>query len=372
MSNSDYYDLLGVSRNASKSEIRKAFQKLARKYHPDLNPGDQVAAVRYERIYEAFEVLTDATRRDRYDESGPTEEREPVPEPVRYGFEGFDFTLSGGRDADIFPALFDRREWEVTGRRRDGDDIHHRISISFLESMRGVSRRFHVTRELSCETCDGLGEVATSMRRRCDECGGRGRSTQARGFMLFARPCGKCRGEGVVAVERCRACEGSGRRAQSSRVRVDVPRGIADGDRLTVPGMGHDGRGGGRTGDLQIHVEVEEDEFFSRKGDNLYCTVPITFAEAALGARIQVPTLDGDVTLRVPRGVQSGQELRLSDRGSPSRRSPSGRGDLFVTLQVVTPPVYDSKSRELLVELDELGPGDVREGLPRYDSEVLR
>ncbi len=135
MSNTDYYELLGVTRKASKSEIRRAFQKLARKYHPDLNPGDQVAALRYERIFEAFEVLTDANRRDRYDETGPPEEREPAPEPVRYGFEGFDFTLSGGRDADIFPALFQRREWELVGGRRDGDDVHHRLTVSFLGSM---------------------------------------------------------------------------------------------------------------------------------------------------------------------------------------------------------------------------------------------
>lgn len=368
----DYYVLLGVDRSASRSEIRRAFRKLARKYHPDINPGDNVAAVRYQRIYEAFEVLTDPDRRAHYDRVGASSEPDARPEPARYGFEGFDFSLPGGREADIFPDLFRRSPSAPDERRADGEDIHHRLTISFEESMSGLVSQFQVTRQVACQTCEGWGEIPASEPRPCRRCKGRGRATQARGFMLFAKPCLDCQGTGMVARGPCPDCDGRGRRPQAQSVSVDIPPGIADGDKLSLPGLGGQGRGSGRPGDLYVHIHVQEHPFYTRKGDNLYCTIRVTFTEAALGAKIDIPTPQGSVTLRVPAGVQSGQKLRLSERGAPSRRSPEGRGDLFVTIRVVTPQVYDDRSRELLRELERLNPSEPRAELDVLDEELSR
>ena len=362
----DYYVLLGVEKSASKSEIRRAFRKLARKYHPDINPGDNVAAVRYQRIYEAFEVLTDSGRREHYDRVGVQAEPAGRSEPTRYGFEGFDFSLPGEREVDIFPDLFRRPAAAPDRSRLDGEDIHHRLSISFEESLTGLVSTLRLARHVSCETCEGWGEIPAREPRACARCNGRGRATQVRGFMLFAKPCAHCQGSGMVSRERCPDCAGAGRMPESHSVSVDIPPGVADGDKLSLPGLGGQGRGSGRPGDLYVHIHVQEHPFFTRKGDNLFCTVPVTFAEVALGAKIDVPTPDGGaVTLRVPAGVQSGQKLRLSERGAPSRRRAASRGDLFVVIQVVTPTVYDDRSRALLRELDRLNPSEPRAGLGR-------
>ncbi len=367
MARGDYYVLLGVKPSAKKAEIRRAFQKLARKFHPDINPGDNVAALRYQRIEEAFEVLMDPARRERYDMVGVATESEPRPEPSRYGFEGFDFTLSGAREVDIFPDLFRPRRAPSEGGPRAGEDVHHRLSLSFEASMKGAIRTFTVSRLVSCEACDGWGEVPVTEARACPFCKGRGRATQARGFMLFTRPCGPCGGSGTVTRERCGVCSGAGRMSASEDVSIEIPKGVADGDRLSLPGMGNHGRGSAGSGDLYVHVRVEPHPLFSREGENLHCAMPITFREAALGAKIKVPTLDGEVTLRVPAGVQSGQKLRLSGRGAPSRRSASGRGDLYVRIKVVTPKIYDERSRELLTELDQIHPMESR--LPMHSRE---
>lgn len=370
MSHQDYYVLLGVGRSASKSEIRRAFRKLARKFHPDINPGDNVAAVRYQRIYEAFEVLTDPERREHYDRVGVTTEPAARSEPARFGFEGFDFSLPGARDVNIFPDLFRRSAPAQDPSRLDGEDIHHRLSISFDEALTGLVTQFQVVRQVSCESCEGWGEIPASEPRACPRCKGRGRATQARGFMLFAKPCAYCRGSGEVSRETCSDCGGAGRSPETQSVSVEIPPGIADGDKLSVPGLGGQGRGPGRPGDLYLHVHVQEHAFYTRRGDNLYYTIPITFTEAALGAKIDVPTPEGNVTLRVPAGVQSGQKLKLSERGAPSRRSAGGRGDLFVSIQVVTPTIYDDRSRELLRELDRLNPAEPRAALQTQTEEV--
>jgi molecular chaperone DnaJ len=361
MDRNDYYTLLGVKRTASRAEIRRAFQKLARKYHPDLNPGDNVAALRYQRLEEAYEVLSDPRERERYDEVGARPRSKAKPEPARYGFEGFDFSLKVERREDIFWDLFPRhRESEKGGER--GEDIHHRLTIGFDESMAGVRTSFQLNRSVSCETCEGFGDIPASKPTTCTACGGRGRSTQTRGFMLFTKPCPGCHGQGSVARERCPTCAGAGRSPSRESVSVAIPAGVSDGDTLSIPGRGHEGRGRTGSGDLYVHVSVAPHPFFTRKGDNLYCAVPITFTEAALGARVEVPTPDGKVILRIPAGVQSGQKLRISERGAPSRRG-DARGDLFVVAQVVTPRIYDDRSRELLRELAKASSESPREDL---------
>lgn len=370
MNRNDYYALLGVSPSASPSAIRRAFQKLARKYHPDLNPGDNVAAVRYQRIYEAFEVLTDPGKRESYDAEGHTLYHKSQEQPARYGFEGFDFSLEGAKRTDIFPELF-RQLSPTENRSERGEDIHHRVALRFEESLTGLSASFQIARSLICGTCQGFGEIPSSDPRPCGSCGGRGRALQAHGFMLFAKPCSVCRGSGHTANERCPDCRGAGRSTQAEAVGVDIPAGVSDGDKLVVPGKGHEGRGRAGPGDLYVHVHVHPHPLFSRKGDNLFCTLPLSFSEAALGARIEVPTPDGPVTLRVPAGVQSGQKLRLSGRGVPSRFA-GVRGDLFIVVNVVTPNVYDDRSRELLRELDRLNPLGSRNLRSSKPEEVTR
>lgn len=360
MDRNDYYELLGISPTASRAAVRRAFQKLARKYHPDLNPGDNVARLRYERIYEAYEVLTDPDKRGRYDQGGERPKSRQDPEPPRYGFEGFDFSREGARGSQVYAELFRVTRDASSEAEERGQDVHHNIKIRFEESLEGMTARFRLARHISCPTCEGFRDIPSAQAHTCRACGGRGRATQAHGFMLFAKPCAECGGQGVVAKERCPDCHGAGRSVREESVSVVIPRGVQDGDRIVVAGMGHEGRGPGRNGDLYVHVHVEPHPFFTRKGDNLYCTVPVTFTEAALGARVDVPTPEGEVRLRVPPGVQSGQKLRLSERGAPSRLG-AKRGDLFVIVQVVTPRVYDDRSRELLRELDRLNPMDPRD-----------
>lgn len=364
----NYYALLGVKSNASRAAIRRAFQKLARKYHPDLNPGDNVAAVRYQRLYEAFEILTDAEKRERYDTHGTRPPQETREEPTRYGFEGFDFSLEGEKHADIFPELF-RTAREREPRPEQGEDIHHRLALRFEDALTGRETSFQIARFYTCETCQGFGDIPSADPVPCAACSGRGRALKAHGYMIFAKPCAVCRGAGHLSRELCPDCRGAGRTSRTETVSLAVPMGIADGDKILVPGGGHEGRGSGAPGDLHVDVHVHPHPLFTRMGDNLFCTVPLSFAEAALGGRIEVPTPDGAVTLRVPAGVQSGQKLRISGRGAPTRRG-DARGDLFIVVKVVTPAVYDDRSRELLRELDRLNPLVARTARSSEASEV--
>ncbi len=365
----DYYTLLGVKSNASKAAIRRAFQKLARKYHPDLNPGDNVAAVRYRRLYEAFAILIDTDQRERYDTHGSRPPEETREDPPRYGFEGFDFSLEGEKRPDIFPELFQISLAPQPGRRERGEDIHHRLALRLEDAVTGFETSFQIARSYTCGTCQGFGDIPSADVVPCGACSGRGRAMKVHGFMLFAKPCASCRGTGHLSREHCPDCRGAGGTMRTETVTLQVPKGVADGDKLLVPSRGHEGRGAGAPGDLYVDVHVHPHSLFSRQGDNLFCTVPLSFAEAALGARIEVPTPDGPVTLRVPAGVQTGQKLRISGRGAPSRRA-DARGDLFIVVKVVTPTVYDDRSRELLRELDRLNPLGSRSPRSSEVSEV--
>ena len=369
MPTNDYYALLGVRSNASKAAIRRAFQKLARKYHPDLNPGDSLAAVRYRRFYEAFEILIDSEKRERYDTHGSRPSEESREEPPRYGFAGFDFSLEGEKRPDIFPELFQGALAPEPRRNERGEDIHHRLALRFEDALTGLETSFQISRAYTCSTCRGFGDIPSADPAPCSACAGRGRAMKVHGFMVFAKPCAVCRGTGHLSREACPDCRGAGRTSRTETVTVQVPMGVSDGDKLLVPSRGHEGRGAGPPGDLYVDVHVHSHSLFSRQGADLFCTVPMSFAEAALGARIEVPTPDGPVTLRVPAGVQSGQKLRLSGRGAPSRGA-GARGDLFIVVKVVTPTVYDDRSRELLRELDRLNPLGSRVPRPSEVSEV--
>lgn len=386
MTRPDFYELLGIRRNASASELRRAYRKLARKYHPDINPGDRNAEIRYQRIVEAFEVLSNPAERERYDRPGGRGSPEASPVEPGYGFEGFDFSsftsFSAGYsssssgstaeepDSDIFSEIFGRPRAGRGEGIAGGEDLVHHLTMSFEESLRGIETSLAVRRWLACSNCSGWGQVSTGEPDRCPVCKGKGRSTQLHGHMVFARPCPECAGTGSVDRRTCPDCEGAGRRPLEETLRVRIPGGVESGSKVRVPGKGNEGRRDGPPGDLNVLIHVTPHPFLRREGDALVCTVPVTFSEAALGCRIDIPTVDGWVKVRVPPGTQSGQKLRLGGRGAslPSASGEAGkpvRGDLLVTIQLVTPRQLDERAQALLRELAELHPEHPREELWR-------
>jgi molecular chaperone DnaJ len=357
----DFYLILGVERAATLGDIKRAYRRLARKYHPDINPGDRLAEAQFRQIAEAYETLSDPDRRRRYDTSGW---EVPPLDVGTFGFEGFDFSAAaGGASAstfgDLFAEIFEQRE-----RRRGnfgparGADLHHTIEIGFDEAMAGGQRQLTITRQEQCRTCGGTGRLPTR-ETRCAQCDGSGIVKSARGHMVFSKPCGACRGSGRQAEVRCRTCLGHQTVLRTETLTVAVPGGLADGARIRIPEKGHAGRGNGEHGDLYITVRVEPHSLFRRDGNDLHIIVPIAIHEAALGAKIEVPTLDGHARLRIPPGTQSGQRFRLRERGVPSARD-GQRGDLIVEVRLTLPTLLDERSKELLREFGRINTEDVR------------
>lgn len=356
----DFYVLLGLERDASAAAIKRAYRRLARRLHPDINPGDREAAARFQQILDAYEVLIDPDRRRRYDAGGLGAGGE---DPGAFGFSGFDFsTRTTGQQATTFGDLFA----DVLTRRREagraigerGADIHVKASLSFEEAWRGVSWEVTVTRQDVCRACAGSGS-RQAVETACFACDGSGVVRSVRGHMVFARNCARCGGRGRLRERGCEACQSQGVERRSESMTVDIPAGIADGARVRVPGRGHAGVGGGAPGDLYLEVEVRPHDVFRRSGDDLQLELPVEIHEAALGARIEVPTPDGTARVRVPPGTQSGQRFRLRERGAPSARG-GGRGDLIVQVRVMLPAVLDERSKELLREFGRINGASVR------------
>lgn len=364
----DLYIVLGIDRTASLSEVKRAYRRLARQYHPDVNPGDDVAAVRFREIALAYEVLGDPERRQRYDVVGF--EAQPSAEPSA-GFEGFDFSstvhaVGQSTFGDLFEEVL--RGDGVSGAAPErGADLHATLSLGFADAMAGGPRRLSLMRQESCGRCAGTGQASIAAAR-CPACDGQGVVRSARGHMVFRRPCGRCRGTGLLSQQGCQACGGLGRVGRSDVVVVPVPAGVADGARLRVPGRGNAGRLGGPPGDVYVTVQVEPHALFRREGDDLHLVVPVAVHEAALGARIQIPSLDGTTRLRVPPGTQTGQRFRLRGRGAPSPRD-GRRGDLVAEVRVTLPRVLDERSKELLRQFGEVNAREnVREQFGRFGA----
>jgi molecular chaperone DnaJ len=360
----DLYDTLGVRRTATQSEIHRAYQKLARQDHPALNPGDPAAAERYREVLRAYTVLSDPQRRAQYDRG---EGVPPAASAPAIGFEGFDFSAEvrvGTIDfRDIIEGLSPRQSADGAAR---GEDFEEVARISFQEAFEGTKRRVNVMRFDRCPGCQGAGEVELG-QRPCPACQGQGQVRARRGGMIFTRRCADCGGTGQLGRHRCTLCSGEGRVMHTDSLDVTIPPGAGDGTRLRVPGGGNAGRRGGPPGDFVLHVQVEPHPFFHRAGDNLTCEVPVTMAEAALGAHVEVPTPDGAVPIHVPAGTQNGQRFRLRKRGLPLLGGGGqGRGDLFVEVKVVVPEVDDDESRRLLSEFARRNPQDVRRDLMRF------
>jgi molecular chaperone DnaJ len=359
----DFYIVLGIERGATVSDIKRAYKRLARRFHPDINPGDRMAAAQFRQIAEAYETLVDPDRRRRYDAAG----HHVSAEPVSYGFEGFDFSATvSGSSATTFGDLFadvinQRTQRDVQGQEWAsirGSDLHQSLDLTFEDAMRGGQRAVTVMRQEHCRTCKGTG-VLHIAETRCGQCQGTGVVKTTRGHMVFSRPCSGCDGSGRRRQARCPTCHGQQVETRSEPFTVNVPGGLADGARVRVPGKGHAGRNGGDAGDLYITVRVQPHPTFRREGDDLHIVVPIAIHEAALGAKVDVPTLEGTTRLRVPQGTQSGQRFRLRERGVMSPRD-GRRGDLVVEVRLVLPKLLDERSKELLREFGKINHENVR------------
>ncbi len=368
----DYYELLGVSRKAAQKEIRAAYRKLARKYHPDLNPGDKSSEEKFKQVQEAYDVLSDTKKRQMYDQFGfdtPGSGGMPTagdPGDVHFDFGGFDFGggNSGGGPSfrDLFSQYFRGGGGvaEAPTHAEPGSNLEYQIEITFWEAVRGTVKKLSIARLDTCTDCHGTGTVGQP--QACTACGGSGQVAQTSGRMRFNLTCTRCGGSGRTR-NICRLCGGDGRVRRVDTIEVRIPAGVQTGSRVRVPGRGNAGTSGAPPGDLYIICDVQSHPFFDRRGDDLYTSVPITVTEAALGAKIEVPTMDGRSLLRVPPGTNSGQKLRLREKGVPSVRDPKHRGDQYVELQVVVPKPVDERVRELLKELEKIAPEDPRKDI---------
>ena len=389
--NKDYYATLGVKKTASQEEIRKAFRKAARKYHPDVNPGDKKAEEKFKEISEANDVLSDEKKRKIYDQVGfYSDQIDPAAAeayarqqtagnrpPVDFG--GFDFNgFSGGFPGqhggaggaegagwgsfkDIFSGIFSGAQHPHQPRGpQPGTDLEYQATVDFWAAIRGGQARIQINRQEVCPTCHGQAHLGGAMA--CPECHGTGQVTQMGGRMKFNITCPRCNGSGKISND-CVSCHGEGTVTRSETVEFRIKPGTRDGQRIRLQGKGNAGAHGGAAGDLFLIVRTGPHPIFTRQGDDIHLTVPVSVAEASLGAKVEVPTIDGRAQLKIPPGTQSGQKLRMRERGVESAQHPGQRGDQIVTVSVVVPHLNDERSREIMRELAKLNSGDPRKEL---------
>jgi molecular chaperone DnaJ len=383
----DYYATLGVERSSKPDQIRKAYRRLARRYHPDFNPNNKASEDKFKELQEAYDVLSDEKKRKVYDQygfysdnippGGPGAPYAPGPAAPGVDFSGFDFSdFSGAQEKsggfgstfrDMFSQIFSgggAAEEEPEGPTR-GEDMEHRLHLGFWDAIRGTNVRLTVARPQTCATCHGTGS-AGGAAIPCPRCSGTGKAARQAGAMRFSVTCPDCGGSGKQK-RRCSACGGAGQTRRPETFEVRIPPGVDTGSRVRVAGKGSSGKSDGPAGDLYIVTDVEPHPYFERKGDNIYVKLPVTVTEAALGAKVEVPTIDGTTTIKIPPGTQSGQKLRLREKGAPSLRA-SVRGDQFVEVQVMVPHVADERTKEILRELARLNPDDPRKDLKNVGS----
>jgi molecular chaperone DnaJ len=331
----DYYEILGVSRAASEAELKKSYRQLAMQYHPDRNPGDKAAEERFKAVNEAYAVLSDPDKRAHYDRFG-----------TAGGAGGFESGF-GTLFEDIFENFFSGGERGRRTRARRGEDLQYEMKLTLEEAASGVETKIQVPRLEACEECGGTGSEPGTQRETCDTCRGRGEVRMSQGFLTVARPCPKCRGEGQVNRHPCKRCRGEGRQRTDRGLSVKIPAGIEDGMQLRVTGEGGGGLLGGPAGDLYVLVRIAEHELFTRDGADLYCDIPVTFPQLALGGEIDVPVLNGTQTLTIPAGTQPHEILRLRHQGMPRLRD-RRRGDACYRLILEVPRKLSARQREAL------------------------
>jgi molecular chaperone DnaJ len=380
----DYYKVLGVTRSASADEIKKAYRKLARDLHPDRNPGDKAAETRFKDVSEAYSVLSDPAKRKRYDEDRALFGTGAIRRNARGGGGGVPFDLGdlfagmspgggsgstgerrfGGGFTDLFGSLF-QGGGSGAGRRAGparGRDVEAELTLSFEEAVRGTTLQVTLRAPGPCDTCHGSGAKPGTEPRTCPKCHGVGLVTTNQGAFQFSEPCRECQGVGTIVDEKCPDCRGTGAVSKPRPLTVRIPPGVADGQRIRLTGRGEPGERGGVTGDLYVLVRVRPHDLFTRKGHDLALTVPVTVAEATLGVDLVVPTLDSQVTLRVPAGTPSGRVLRARGRGVP-RRGMGGAGDLLVTIEVEVPKELTPEARKAMEEFASHTPAASRDRL---------
>ncbi|MBM3834325.1 MAG: molecular chaperone DnaJ [Verrucomicrobia bacterium] len=357
MAKRDYYEVLGIDRNTSAEELKKAYRKLALKYHPDKNPGDKTAEEKFKEIGEAYEALSDPQRRAAYDQYGHA----AFDPRMRGGGRGFHdpfdifrevFGGGGGGGGSIFDDLFGGGQRDPTGPQR-GSDLRYDMEITFEEAVLGCEKEVSLTKMDPCETCRGSGAEAGSSTKVCSACGGRGQVITSRGIFSIAQTCPRCEGAGRVIERPCRTCRGAGRRERASKIKIKIPAGVDTGARLRSSNNGEAGVRGGPSGDLFVVLHVKPHEIFQREGDDLVCEVPIRFVDAALGGEIEVPTLTGRADVRIPAGTQNGTLFRLKGKGVKNLQG-YGYGDLHVRVTVEVPTHLNNAQRAKLEEFSEL------------------
>jgi molecular chaperone DnaJ len=355
------YETLGVAKNASDDEIKRAYRKLAREYHPDRNPGDTAAEERFKEVQGAYDLLADPEKRKAYDAFGAAGARGFPGAGEGAGgmrFEEFDL----GNFSDIFSGIFGGgRRGAADGRRPvRGEDLEAHVRISFEDSLHGVQVRVPVEAESVCSVCLGTGAEPGTAPIVCPQCGGQGVVSDSQGLFAFSQPCPRCRGNGTIIEKPCKRCHGSGRERGRKHYSVKIPAGAKSGTRVRLKGKGEPGRNGGPAGDLFVVVEVEASPLFERRGKNLVLEVPVTFAEAALGASVEIPTPDGPVSLKIPAGTESGKLLRVKGRGAPQLKG-NGRGDLLARVKVSVPKKLSKAQKEALEGYQKVSREDPRE-----------
>ncbi|MBR4069413.1 MAG: molecular chaperone DnaJ [Clostridia bacterium] len=369
MAKRDYYEVLGVDKNATEADIKKAYRKKAKECHPDLHPNDKEAEERFKELNEANEVLSDADKRARYDQFGF--------DGPQMGGGGYDFGGFGGMGGmgDLFETIFggmggmggmgaSRRNAPV-----QGDDLQYRLTISFEEAAFGCDKEIDFFRNENCDTCSGSGAKPGTQPQTCPTCKGSGQVRTGSGFMVTVRTCPTCRGEGKIVKEKCSGCNGTGHIRRKRTIKLHIPAGVEDGVRMIKRGEGEPGMRGGPAGDLYILIGVKPHKLFKRDGNNLLLDMPISMTQAALGAEIDVPTLEKPVKHRIPEGTQTGTSFRLKGQGIVSRRT-GVKGDLILTVRVETPTRLSEKQKQLLRELDASMTGKEYEGRKSFADKL--
>ena len=374
MSKRDYYEVLGVSRDVDAKELKKAYRKLAMKYHPDRNPDDKDADAKFKEATEAYEILGDQQKRAAYDQ---------------YGHAGVDPNAGGGgfggggaNFSDIFGDVFGDIFGGGGGRGgrggpQRGSDLRYTMELSLEEAVRGIEKKIRVPTLTSCETCDGSGAKPGTSPKTCGTCGGAGQVRMQQGFFSVQQTCPTCRGQGTIIEDPCNSCHGRGVKEETKTLSVKIPPGVDTGDRIRLSGEGEAGAMGGPAGDLYVQVSVKEHELFHRDGRNLYCDVPISIVDAALGGELEVPTLDGRVKLKIPAETQSGKLFRLRGKGVTPVRGGTA-GDLLCRVQVETPVNLNSEQKDLLMKFQESLTGEKHspqkkswfEGVKRFFEDI--
>jgi molecular chaperone DnaJ len=373
----DYYEVLGVKKTATQDEVKKAYRKLARKYHPDANPDDPKAEEKFKEVSSAYEVLSDAEKRKQYD-AGPSMFGQG-PQPGAGGFRGYQGGQPmGGEWADLFGNLFGGgggfggaggtgRGGRRPQRAERGEDLSVTVRLSFDDALKGVTTKLSVPLTVRCETCRGSGAAPGTAPTTCPQCQGRGVVNQSQGFFALSQPCGRCRGTGSIIENPCASCGGTGLTRALKKFTVPLPAGVKDGTKIRLKGKGEPGLHGGPAGDLYVIAQVDESALFERRGSDLLVQVPVTMVEAALGGTVRVPTPEGSVALKVPAGTQDGRLLKIKGKGAP-RLGGSGKGDLIARVNVLTPKDLNGEQKELLKKFAESRNEDPRAGRPGWSA----